>query len=178
MSTAGAATLAVVRETPAADQEPVTKGEMGTGDASIAAQWTDILAKLVPTGMIAGYSLLITLLIGFIEEPTVEDPSPNEYVPGRIIIWSIFLVLTFVVSLAAYNRRKKPKTTTTQRKFPWELAASTFAFAAWGLATPGNWLEPLFESEVNKALVPTGVGVVSALLLGVFSADIRKKLPK
>lgn len=169
--------MAVARETPTADGQQVTKAETGTGGTSTAAQWTDILAKLVPTGMIAGYSLLTTLLLGFIKEPTTKDPSPNEYVPGRISIWAIFLVLTFLYSLVAYKGRRKPKTS-KKRRFPWELAASTFAFAAWGLATPGNWVVPLFDSEVNKVIVPTGIAVISVAALGLFSAEIRQKLPK
>jgi uncharacterized membrane protein len=177
MSTAGAATLAVAREAATKDDEYVTKSDTGTAMDDSPAKWTDILAKLVPTGMIAGYSLLITMIVGFIDEPTVKDPNPNEYIPGRIVLWVLFILITLAYSYSAYLSRR-PKSRKKKRKVQWELVASTFAFAAWGVSTPGSWLIDTFDSNVNRVVMPTAIGVVSVLLLGLFSGSIKMKLPK
>ena len=179
MSTAGAATLAVVRETASGDDDVITKSDTGTSTERVAARWTDILAKLVPTGMIGSYSFLIGVIIALIEDPTEGQPAPNEYIGFRIALWALFIALTFGYSYAAYVKRRSAAVAAgdPRRRFPWELVASTFAFAAWGMSTPGSWVIDSLDSSFWRVVAPTGIAVVAVLILGIFSDNIRSKLP-
>ncbi len=177
MSTAGAATLAVVRETADDDAEVITKSDTGTSTKPAAARWTDILAKLVPTGMIGSYSFLVGLMVALIDEPTAAEPEPDQYIGFRVGVWAAFTICTLLYSYAAYVTRRSTAVRDQRRKFPWELAASTFAFAAWGLSTPGSWVIASVDGTFYRVVLPTAIGLGAVLVLGIFSEAIKTKLP-
>jgi hypothetical protein len=167
MSTAGAATLAVIRDTPRADGEKVTKADTGTGGSDQLAGAIDILAKLVPTGVIASYSGVLTIMLGLIPEATAKEPTPNQQIGWRIGIYVVFVAIAAIYAAWAYSKRKVVRT--ANRKAPWELFASVFAFVAWGLVTPGSWLIDLFDDKIPRTILPLLIGAFSVALLSRFA---------
>ncbi len=49
--------------------------------------------------------MLTSLLVGFVEDPTVDNPNPDQFLPGRITLWAIFVLLTLGYSYRAYLAR-------------------------------------------------------------------------
>lgn len=165
------------RETPVKGGEPVTKKELGTGTENIAANWLDIVAKLIPTEVIAGYTLVVSVWVAALEKPTDANPDPTQSIGLRAAFYGFMVLMTFAYSWVAYKRRRKA-ITAKSRKFQWELLVSTFAFAVWGLASPGSWLIDMFDKSINRVVVPLVTVVAGGLIIGLFVPSFRKTLPK
>jgi hypothetical protein len=168
MSIRGVATLAHVRNSPG----DVKRSEVGKATGSEGAKdatLPDILVTLVPTGLVAPYTLAITAIAGIVDKATRKHPHPNQYVGLRWGIFAALVVLTIGFVLATYySKHPRPE------RFPWlELAAVTLAAAAWGLATPESALFVAVTGNL-KAVLPVLIGAGGAGILAVLSQVLRK----
>jgi len=172
MSVAGTARLASVRDTAPPDTA-VKNSDIGA-DKQDPTKWQDTLAKLVPGEVIAIYSGLLTLYLGLIEKPSTTNPTPNQYVPGRITMWAVGVAVTWFVAYWTY-RNATPKS--KRRVLPKEIVVAMTAFAAWGLSTPGSWLIELFDSKVNRIMIPAAIAALGAVILGVIATKTTSTEP-
>jgi hypothetical protein len=93
----------------------------------------DMLIRYIPTEA-------ITLYVAALAAVPVLRPSVSAYAPGNI--YGAFLVLTPVLVLVVYASKRATEGMRPLPRFKmwpwWEMIAAFIAFAAWGLAVPGN----------------------------------------
>jgi hypothetical protein len=156
MSIAGLGAVAAVR-----DERDVTRGDTGKAvgdDANDVAKTRDLVATLVPTGAIAGYSALLAVVIEYIEGETKKGNAPGNFGPLRWTLFGAFLLATAWLVAMAHRKRRSG----SGRRFPKdEVIVALLAATAWGLSGPGTPLALVF-SGLNAVLIP------SAVLIGVF----------
>lgn len=149
------------------------KGVGGYADAGVpaalsrevAAQSNDIsntldmLIRYIPTEA-------ITLYVAALAAVPVLQQAVSAY--QAVQIYNAFLILTPLLVLVVYASKRA---TEGMRPLPgfkqwpwWEMAASLIAFAAWGLAVPGN---PYTNSPAGTAAAGLAVIVVSTILTRV-----------
>ena len=179
MSVSGTAAMAVVRDAATAVGEDVMKAEVGKAPpaSNESASWLDVLTQLIPTGVIAGYSAILTLLLGGIEAASADELEPDRLLIWRIPLWFVFIALTFFLTLRSYKAKSGTK---PRRAIPVEAWLSTGAFAAWGTAAPGTWvldLDGMLDASAGvRSAVPLGIAVIAALVLSGFSKTLQEKL--
>lgn len=170
MSASGVARLAVARDEGGGGT--LTAAELGKGGTSTAS-YLDVVTTLIPTGVVAGYTTLLTILLGLVPEPTAASPSPDEQVPLRVVLSVVFAALAFAYVVVDYRAQDGTRTAPLP-----EAGASTFAFIVWALAMPGTWLVEVIPSDAAvQAFTPAAVAVVGAMVLGLVSGELRKRLP-
>lgn len=143
-------------------------------DSSSNSGWLDVLSTLVPTGVIAGYSAVLAPLLEAIQKPTAEAPTPDQLLVWRIPLWILFIGISVFLGLRAYNPPQGQK----RRPLPMEVVTSAAAFAFWGLAGPGTWLPDVLavDNPGLRPVLPLGVAVIAALVLGGLSGRMVTKL--
>ena len=116
----------------------------------------DMLIRYIPTEA-------ITLYVAALAAVPVIRPAVAAYHP--LNIYNSFLILTPLLVLVVYASKRA---TEGMRPLPglkqwpwWEMVASFIAFAAWGLAVPGN---PYANSAPGAAAAGLAVILVSTLL--------------
>lgn len=116
----------------------------------------DMLIRYIPTEA-------ITLYVAALAAVPVLRPAVAAYDPAYI--YTAFLILTPLLVFVVYASKRA---TEGMRPLPsikhwpwWEMFAAVVAFAAWGLAVPGN---PYATSPPAAAAAGLGVIVVSTLL--------------
>jgi hypothetical protein len=167
VSVATAVTLALRRNDKTTSQS-VTKADIGKGTTNQDASTLDILAAVVPTGMVAPYTGFLAVVAG-LAAPTDANPTPDQEIGWRLILLIVLVVATIGYVLAKYSSEKD-----ADDPFPWAvLLATTIAAAAWGLATPGSWLFATLEGNA-KVIVPAGIGAGGALALAALTPLLRK----
>ena len=183
MSVSGTAAMAVVRDAAKAVGEDVMKAEVGKAppESNESASWLDVLTQLIPTGVIAGYSAILTLLVGGIETASADDLEPDRLLIWRIPLWFVFIALTFFLTMRSYKEKSAKSGSAPRRAIPVEAWLSTGAFAAWGAAAPGTWvldLDSMLDASAGvRSAVPLGIAVIAALVLSGFSKSLQEKLP-
>jgi hypothetical protein len=116
----------------------------------------DMLIRYIPTEAITLYVAALAA------EPVIEPVVPAY---EAVQVYNAFLILTPLLVLIVYASKRA---TEGMRPFPtlkqwpwWEMVASLVAFAAWGLAVPGN---PYANSPAGTAAAGLAVIAVSTLL--------------
>ena len=119
MSISSLTTIATVREAASRSETPQrpTKGQIGkvpTGhtDADQHAGITDVLAKQIPTELIAPYTALTAALVGAVSKPTTKNPHPDQLAGWR---WAAFVLLVASVILVVWQERRRSRVPGTSR---------------------------------------------------------------
>lgn len=116
----------------------------------------DMLIRYIPTEA-------ITLYVAALAAVPVLRPAVPAYAPAAI--YRAFLILTPVLVIVVYASKRATegmRPLPSFRHWPWwEMFAAVVAFAAWGLAVPGN---PYATSPPAAAAAGLAVIVVSTLL--------------
>jgi hypothetical protein len=152
MSVSSLTTLAALRET-APSRKP-KKQEIGKVPsdhpaADEPAGISDVLAKQVPTELIAPYTALTAAIVGAVAKPTTKNRHPDQLAGWR---WAAFVLLLVSVLLVVwFGKRQKSGTW----RFPFVAAlAGICAAAAWAFLMPGSPLVPYLHSKHAQELVP------------------------
>lgn len=169
MSVAGATTLAVFRDTNRGGPKlkdlakaPPDAGKQGVTQLAV-------IASLVPTGLIAAYTLAIAVCAGLVDEPTATNLTPNKYVFLRWVVYGFLVGLTAITVLVGYysklkdTKPRKPKVS-TRSILAAELSGALIAAITWGLAVPDSplvaamhgkwqWAAPLLVTAAGSALL-------------------------
>lgn len=170
MSVGSLTTIAAARENLRKTAPPgsrISKGEIGKlpahhADAGQSAGVADVLAKQLPTELVAPYTALTAAIVGTIAKPTPKNPHPDQLTYWR---WTAFAVLIASVILLVWLGKQQK---TTRWNFP--LAAVTSGVVAagvWACMMPGSPISPYLHSEHAQVLVPLFIavaGVVAAAL--------------
>lgn len=170
MSISSTARLAIAR-----DSGSPTRGNLGRGNPSEsgdAAKMRDVLAAMVPTELIAPYTLAIAIWAGMVDDPTPAVPHPTQYLIGRWITFGALVALSLVSVFVAYKTRKQAKV--KARRFPFlELLGTLVAAVAWGLSTPESPVLAALDGKM-KAAIPVLLAAAGAAFLGVMSPLLKK----
>lgn len=185
MSVSSLTTIAAVRETALPGTRP-TKGAIGKvpahhADAGQGAGIADVLAKQLPTELVAPYTALTAAIVAAVAKPTPRHPHPDQLIGWR---WAAFAVLiASVVLLVWFGKQQKTDTW----KFPAAAVTSgVVAAAVWACMMPGSPLGPYLHSQHAQVLVPLFIavgGVVAAtlsasLLISVKAAPAAGAVPQ
>lgn len=165
MSVSSLTTIAAARE-EAPGRRP-TKGEIGKvpahhAEAGQAASVADVLAKQLPTELVAPYTALTAAIVAAIAKPTPTDPHPDQLIWWR---WAAFAVLIASVILLVWFG-KQQKTDTWAFPAP-AITSGVVAAVAWACMMPGSPIDPYLHSKHAQVLVPLFIavgGVVAAAL--------------
>ncbi len=138
-----------------------------------------VLAKAVPTDIIAFYTAAVGLLAG------IQKDSPDTYLPLRWILYAMTIAATVAaVLIASYftvpsaPQAGQPGTAAIQQPPRWqppiiETVTATFAFVVWGLITPGSALYATLSSPV----LPIVIGILTgggALVMNIVFVPILR----
>jgi Na+-translocating ferredoxin:NAD+ oxidoreductase RnfD subunit len=162
VSVATLTTIAATRERAQAGAKP-KKGDIGkvpaahskaTANASVA----DVLAKQIPTELIAPYTALTAAIVGSVAKPTVKNPHPDQLSGWR---WAAFAVLIgSVILLVWFGKRQKTDTW----NFPVAaVVAGVVCAGLWAFIMPGSPLVP-YLGKTADTLVPLFVAVVGVVV--------------
>jgi hypothetical protein len=157
MSVSSLTTIAAFRETAAAGAQPRKQdiGQVAAGHATAdhKAGVTDVLAKQIPTELIAPYTALTAAIVGAVAKPTTASPNPDQLAGWR---WAAFAVLiASVILLVWFGKRQKTGTW----DFPVAaVCAGVVSAVLWAFLMPGSPLVP-YLSETANTLVPLFVAV-------------------
>src|SRR5690349_14665912 len=132
MSVSALTTIAAARESAAVGTKP-TKNDVGAvhpahPDAGDDAKITDVLAKQIPTELIAPYTAIMAAIVGAVAKPTTTNPNPDQLETWR---WGAFvLLLVSVIALTWVGTWQKSGSTTFPMIpiFAAGLAATFWAF--------------------------------------------------
>jgi hypothetical protein len=170
MSVGSLTTIAAARDDlrqTAPSGSRVSKGAIGRVpahhvEAGQSAGVADVLAKQLPTELVAPYTALTAVIVGAIASPTPNRPHPDQLIAWR---WTAFGVLiASVILLVWFGKQQK----TGRWSFP--LAAVTSGVVAavvWACMMPASPISPYLHSEHAQVLVPLFIavaGVVAAAL--------------
>jgi hypothetical protein len=171
VSVASLTTIAAIRETAASGQGP-TKREIGKvppahPKAGERAGVTDVLAKQIPTELIAPYTALTAAIVGAIAKPSKKNPSPDQLAGWR---WAAFALLVGSVILLVWWGKQQKTGTWTFPLIP--VVAGVVSAVFWAFLMPGSPLVPYLHSKHAKEFLPlfmalggTVVAVGAAALL-------------
>jgi hypothetical protein len=172
MSVSSLTTIATVREAAARTEKPQRpkKGQIGkvpTGhaDADKDAGITDVLAKQIPTELIAPYTALTAALVGAVAKATPKNPHPDQLAGWR---WAAFaLLVASVISVTWAGKAQKSGTW----NFPLvAVTAGVLSAVAWAFLMPGSPLVPYLHSRHATTLVPLFVAVGGAVVAAITAA--------
>jgi hypothetical protein len=177
MSISSLTTIATVREAASRSETPQrpTKGQIGkvpTGhtDADQHAGITDVLAKQIPTELIAPYTALTAALVGAVSKPTTKNPHPDQLAGWR---WTAFTLLVASVILVVWAGKAQKSGTWN---FPLVAAsAGVLSAIAWAFLMPGSPLVPYLHSNHATTLVPLFVAVGGTVVAAVTAALLTSK---
>jgi hypothetical protein len=172
VSVSSLTTIAAVREVAAEAAQPrkPKKGQIGKvppghKDADANAGITDVLAKQIPTELIAPYTALTAALVGAVARPTKKNPHPDQLAGWR---WAAFVLLVLsVIAMVWAGKVQK----TGSWKFPVvAVAAGVVTSVAWAFLMPGSPLVPYLHSKHATTLVPLFVAVGGTVVAAVTAA--------
>jgi hypothetical protein len=165
MSVRTLGTLGAVR-----DQQAPKKGDIGKGvgdpEEAQAPTLGDLLVTIVPTELVAPYTLAAGVIVGLIDKPTAQTPNPDEFAVWR---WLLFIALLLITAayVAVDKMKKQPR-----RRFPLpEVSGAVVAAAGWALVLPMSPLEPHLSGKQPAlasavfAFIALGIGAVIAQAL-------------
>jgi hypothetical protein len=135
------------RESPQQDQQFNTR----------VSTALEMLTKYIPTEIVALY--ISALSIAPAVDQTLKMTKEVLYWAG-VVAAPVVLVLVFLG-----NARTGGKPLPPVRDWPyWKAIASMFAFAAWGVAIPGNWW---VSSNAQLGLVAGFLAIVASYALSI-----------
>jgi hypothetical protein len=180
VSVSSLTTIAAARE--AHPGTPPKKAEIGKvpahhPDAGQDASVTDVLAKQLPTELVAPYTALTAAIVAAVAKPTRANPHPDQLVGWR---WAAFAILIASVVLLVWfgTQQKSPEHAWT---FPVAaVLAGVVAAAVWACMMPGSPISPYLHSEHAKVLVPLFIavgGVVAAALSASILVSAKSLTP-
>lgn len=173
MSVRSLGTLAAVRDVKAPKKGDMGKGKARTDDTpppdnAKTPTLLDLLVTLVPTELVAPYTLTVGVIVGLIDKPTTKNPKPDDFAEGRVLLFIALLVLT-----AAYiyiDKRSKE----SRKRLPLpEIIGGVVAAAAWGLVMPMSPLETILDGKQPAV----AAAVIAFVALGI-NAVIAKALKR
>jgi hypothetical protein len=177
MSVSSLTTMAAVRDAEARKPEPrkLKKGEIGKVPSSHAkandpAGITDVLAKQIPTELIAPYTALTAAIVGAVAKPTKEHPHPDQLAGWR---WAAFVLLIASVIVMVWVGKQQKSGTWT---FPAiAVTAGVLVAVAWAFLTPGSPLIPYLHGKNATTLVPLFVAVIGTVVAAFTGALLTTK---
>ena len=175
MSISTLAALAVARNLPptTAGKPRPTKQDAGESVAPSAkadekASLTTILAKTVPTGLVAAYTAFIAGVTEQVDKPTKKVPSPDLYTGYRWVGFAVLVGASVALFLASYLS----KADADHRKIPVpELLSILIVATAWGLAVPESPILASGDKQLPLLLLITFAAVA---INGVLAQLMRK----
>jgi hypothetical protein len=152
MSVSSLTTIAAIRETaPSRTPKKHEIGKVPTAHAQAEepAGVADVLAKQIPTELIAPYTALTAAIVGAVATPTKTHPHPDQLAGWR---WAAFaLLVASVILVVWFGKRQK----TGGWRFPFiPVLAGVLAAVAWAFLMPGSPLVPYLHSKTATTLVP------------------------
>lgn len=153
------------------------KGEIGKipvddPNAQKDAEVKDVLAKQIPTELIAPYTAFTAAIVGSVAKPTTQKPNPDQLAGWR---WLAFgLLIGSVILLVWAGKAVKSKS--------WKVpvlpifaggAAATF----WAFLTPGSPLVPYLHSKHATTLVPLAFAL-AGVAVATFTAALLTTEPR
>lgn len=165
MSLSSLTTLAVIR-----DSAPPKKGDIGKAktepEKDKVASLPDLLVTLVPTELVAPYTVAAAGVVGAIDDPSVTNPHPDEF---TVIRWLLFAGLIATVAVWVWaDKRRKPGAGT---RFPLpELIGAVVAAGGWALALPMSPLAAHLDGEI-LIVIPIAVAFF-ALAINIAIAKV------
>ena len=177
MSVSSLTTIATVREAAARSRTPERpkKGQIGkvpTGhdDADKDAGISDVLAKQIPTEIIAPYTVLTAALVGAVGKPTTKNPHPDQLAGWR---WAAFALLVASVILVVWAGKAQKSGTWN---FPLvAVTAGVLSAVAWAFLMPASPLVPYLHSRHAATLVPLFVAVGGTVAAAITAALLASK---
>ncbi|WP_216897387.1 hypothetical protein [Nocardia alni] len=185
MTIASIAALAAERRSGRHGQ---ARGETPGGAQVQSGTDTTLLAKAVPTDIIAFYTAVVGLLAG------IQKDSPDTYLPLRWILYGVTIAATvaavlvasyFTVPTAASPAQAavgQPEALLEATDQPprWqppiiETVTAAFAFAVWGLITPGSALYATLSSPVLPIIIGILTGGGALVMNIVFVPILRSQ---
>lgn len=181
MSTSSLTTLAVTRDIRTPNKADIGKAvakdtaAAGADAAEKPPTVPDLLVTLLPTGIVAAYSGVITVVVGLLPDATAAEPNPPEHLGPRFIL--LLLMICFVAGWTWRDYKEKSrKAKSSASRTPWtEISGASVVAAGWGLATPGSPLADLVNSGFSEVFWPLLAGFAALGLAGVISVNLRTK---
>jgi hypothetical protein len=150
-------------------QQPSVKREDREPEPSVGEKAIDVIAKFIPTELLAPYVAALSL----INEETVEWKGETVYVLFIAATPIAFLLFHFA-KIAVDKTKSWPKMADLPL-LVWKTAAATAAFAVWAIAVPTNQL----QTAVGGAAVAGFIAIaVSPVLTAVDVIMVRLFGPK
>ncbi len=157
------------------DAEPVSRLKTGVSsskndDSSKPASAADLIVALVPTEVIAIYTVFVTGILALIPEDAEGWDERHLLLRFVALLVMIALVITLVIVGFATKRSAQDK-----RKFPFaEAFGATAAALTWGLTTPGSpFLEVYPEGSFYDGALPLMIALVGGGLLTAFASQLK-----
>jgi hypothetical protein len=139
------------------DTKAVTRSDIGknsNADAGDPAKVRDLLATLVPVEAIAAYSVLLAVVLEYIDGQRKEGDDPGSF---ELLRWGLVAVLLVATAYLVYMTWMKKKQPAADRKAPVvEIIAACLAAAAWSLSGPGTPVALRFEG-LGAVFVPVAI---------------------
>jgi len=139
----------------------------------------DLLVTLLPTGIVAGYSAVITVVVGILPDPTPSQTDPPEHLLSRFVLLGAMVL--FVAGWTWQDYRTKAAETRDPAKpepprTPWpEIVGASVIAAGWGLATPGSPLADAVNAGYSEVFWPLLAGFFAIGIAGWISTKLRVK---
>ncbi|TDD56901.1 hypothetical protein E1263_24995 [Kribbella antibiotica] len=149
MTIGSVTTLGVARNLRAPTKADAAEKPAGTAGADEKPTLLQLVAKQVPIGLVAAYTGLTSGLIQLIDEPTPENPDPDQYFLYRWLGFAALVLLAAFLTYASYSR----KAGAGARRPVAEVLGVSIAAAAWGLMIPESPLFAVIDGKGGAALV-------------------------
>lgn len=153
------------------------KGEIGkvpTDDARAQedASVADVLAKQIPTELIAPYTAFTAAIVGAVAKPTKAKPNPDQLAVWR---WLAFaLLIGSVIALVWTGKAVK----SNSWAFPvLPVVAGVLAAALWAFITPGSPLVPYLHTKTATTLLPLAFAIAGVAVAAVTAALLTTGRP-
>lgn len=174
----------------------ITKADIGKGSADDAAGWADVLAAIVPTVVIAGYSALLSFLLAAIKETThkaieevvrglpanlsqekISERIAAEVVPNHFLEIRWAMIVFFALVVFVWVGRGYSSQGSARRNSAVEAGVATGAFVVWALGMVGTPIPLYIQDPVLSVFAPFAILIVGGIVLALFSEQLRQKLP-
>lgn len=151
---------------PMLDGKPATAPAAGSNDQDAAASALDVLARYIPSEVIAIYIFGLSIL----------DTVATEF--SRDLAWTVLAVICLILVglFVSVNWVVLKRMSDDPIDFPkWAFGAGLFSFIVWGMAIPGN---PITEGSNVLSMLLGFAALVSSHVLLLFEKLVVDTTPQ